>query len=214
MPTDDDNDLILLRDTWAALCAETGVTRYDLAFRLIADAYTEPARHYHNSRHIADCLREFEAVRTQCEHPLAVAAAMLFHDLVYEPGRHDNEECSADEAALALGALRWPAPTIDAVRAMILATKHLNIPATPDAAIMTDIDLAILGKSPDAFDAYERAIRQEYAHVPDLDFRAERSAVLRNFLARPRIYATDQFAAQYEMQARQNLGQLVGRLES
>jgi predicted metal-dependent HD superfamily phosphohydrolase len=208
-----DDDLVLLKDTWAAVCAETGVVRHDLAFQLIASAYADPARHYHNTRHIADCLREFQPVRALCERPLAVAAALLFHDYVYAPTRHDNEERSADEAAMALAALRWPPLTIDAVRSMILATRHAHPPDSADAAIVVDIDLAILGKPADEFDAYERAIRQEYAHVPAAEFRTGRAAVLRNFLARPRIYATDHFAARYEMRARQNLGQSIASLE-
>jgi predicted metal-dependent HD superfamily phosphohydrolase len=199
------DDLTLLKDTWAELCAETGVTRHDLAFQLIASTYAEPARHYHTARHIADCLREFQPVRGLCGRPLAVAAALLFHDHVYEPTRHDNEERSADEAAMALAALRWPPLTIAAVRSMILATRH--------APIVDDIDLAILGKPSDDFDAYEKAIRREYAHVPAEEFRTGRVAVLRHFLARPRIYATDHFAARYEMQARQNLGQSIAGLE-
>jgi predicted metal-dependent HD superfamily phosphohydrolase len=213
MATAATDDLALLRDTWGSLCAETGVTRHELAFQFIASTYADPSRHYHNTSHIAASLRELESVRTLSERPLAVAAALLFHDFVYDPTRHDNEQRSAEEAATALGALRWPPPTVDMVRAMILATRHTHPPDSADAAIVADIDLAVLGKPPEAFEAYEAAIRQEYAHVPAAEFRAARAAVLRQFLARPRIYTTDHFAARYEMQARQNLGRSIASLE-
>jgi predicted metal-dependent HD superfamily phosphohydrolase len=212
MPTTAD-DRSVLKDTWASLCAETGIGRADLAFELIAHAYEGPTRHYHNTRHVAECLRELEPVRGMCQRPLAVAAVLLFHDYVYEPTRQDNEERSAAEAATALAALRWPPLTIDAVRAMILATRHATPPTSVDEAIVVDVDLAILGKPAEEFEAYERGIRQEYAHVPADEFRAARSGVLRQFLARPRIYATDHFAARYEMRARQNLGQSIAGLE-
>jgi predicted metal-dependent HD superfamily phosphohydrolase len=97
---------------------------------------------------------------------------------------------------------------------MILATKHSGAPATGDAAIVSDVDLSILGKPADEFEAYERAIRREYEHVPAETYRAGRAAVLRQFLSRPRIYNTDHFAARYEMAARQNLAGSLGALSA
>lgn len=129
-------------------------------------------------------------MRSTCADPLAVEAALLFHDYEYNPARNDNEERSAEEAGMALRAIGWPQARIDAVRGLIVATKHAAAPATPDEAVVADVDLSILGKPPQAFDAYERAIRKEYAHVPDDAFRAGRAAVLRSFLSRPRIYST------------------------
>ena len=206
------DDLLILKNTWAALCAGAGVTRYELAFQLIELAYTAPNRHYHDARHIADCLEKLEAVRPMFSDALAASAALLFHDFVYDPVRADNEEASADEAGMALHAIGWPVPRVDAVRNLILATRHAAPPTTPDAALVADIDLSILGAPPDAFARYEAAIRREYAHVPDDAYRAGRASVLHGFLARPRIYATDHFAARYESTARQNLGRSLSLL--
>lgn len=202
----------MLKNTWAALCAGAGVTRYELAFQLIELAYTAPGRHYHNARHVADCLAKLEAVRPMFADALAASAALLFHDYVYDPARHDNEEASADEAGMALHAIGWPAPRVETVRGLILATRHAAPPATPDAALVADIDLSILGAAPDEFARYEAAIRREYAHVPDDAYRAGRASVLHGFLARPRIYATDHFAARCESAARQNLGRSLSLL--
>ena len=208
-----DEDLALLKAAWAATCAAVGVERYELAFQLIEDAYTAPDRHYHNVKHVADCLRELAPVRPKCDDALAAETALLFHDYEYNPTRHDNEERSADEAAMALRALGWQGERIETVRALVLATKHAGAPGTPDAMIVVDVDLSVLGKPPETFDAYERAIRKEYADVPDDAFRAGRSAVLRGFLSRPRIYATEEFASKYEMTARQNLGRSLSALQ-
>lgn len=206
-------DVQLLRATWAALCEITGVARHELAFQLIASAYAESHRHYHNAHHVAECLRELAPMRGLCEQPLAASAAMLFHDYVYYPARHDNEQRSADEAMAALRAIGWGQPDSDAVRGIILATKHETAPSTTDAAIVCDIDLSILGKPAQEFDAYERAIRKEYVHVPEVAYRAGRAAVLRGLLSRASIYATDPFRVRYEMTARQNLGQSIAALE-
>ena len=207
-----EHDLDVLRRAWAATCAAAGVTRFELAFQLIQDAYTAAGRHYHNAAHVADCLRELAPVRASCDDAGAVEAALLFHDYVYDPARHDNEERSADEAATALRALGWAGDRIVVVRGLILATKHSATPATPDAAIVVDIDLSILGKPPEQFDAYEVAIRKEYGHVAESAFRSGRAAVLHGFLSRSRIYSTDSFASRYEMAARQNLGRSLSLL--
>jgi predicted metal-dependent HD superfamily phosphohydrolase len=204
-------DLDLLHTTWSAVCAATGVLRHELAFQLLAAAYGEPHRHYHNARHIAQCLAELGPVRGMIDQPLAAEAAVLFHDYVYDPTRHDNEQRSAAEAAAALRAVGWRDPLVDSVRAMILATDHAR-PPSGDAAAVVDVDLAILGKGAEEFDAYERAIRREYAHVPDDAYRTGRAAVLHGFLSRPRIYTTDYFADRYEMAARRNLGRSLGAL--
>jgi predicted metal-dependent HD superfamily phosphohydrolase len=208
-----DEDLDVLRGAWAGLCAVTGVARHELAFGLIALAYSEPHRHYHNTHHVAECFRELDPVRQTCARPLEVDAALLFHDYLYDPTRHDNEDRSADEAASALRALGWTTPAAQAVRELIRATKHASEPATADAAIVADVDLAILGKAQAEFEAYERAVRREYEHVPEPAYRAGRATVLRQFLGRPQIYVTDYFAGKYEMAARQNLGQSVAALE-
>jgi predicted metal-dependent HD superfamily phosphohydrolase len=77
-----------------------------------------------------------------------------------------------------------------------------------------DIDLSILGGPPDEFDAYERAIRHEYAHVPGEAFASGRARILRGFLARGWIYATELFRERYETAARENLRRSLARLES
>ena len=209
-----DEDLAVLKGAWAGVCAATGVARFDLAFGLIEYAYSGPTRHYHNVRHVADCLREFAAVRPGCHDAGAVEAALLFHDYEYDPTRHDNEERSADEAARALRAVDWPGLRVEQVRELILATRHAAAPATPDACVVVDVDLSILGQTTTAFDDYERAIRKEYAHVPEDAFRTGRATILSGVLSRPRIYATDYIATRYEMSARENLGRSLAALRS
>lgn len=134
-------------------------------------------------------------------------------DCVYDPTRGDNEERSADAASAELAALGRDGPFIGRVRELILATKHSARPETGDAGIVADIDLSILGKAPDVFDAYDRAIRREYGHVDGDAFAAGRARVLRNFLARPAIYSTTLFLERYERAARENLARAVARWE-
>ena len=204
-----------LLDEWATLCAERNVFHPEITDQLPAPlaAYARPERHYHNVHHVAECLRELDAVRAGFENPAAAGAALLFHDCVYDPTRGDNEERSADAASAELADLGWDGPFIGRVRELILATKHSAGPGTGDAGIVADIDLSILGKEPDVFDAYDRAIRREYGHVDDEAFAAGRAEVLREFLARPAIYSTATFRKGYELAARENLARAIARLE-
>ena len=76
---------------------------------------------------------------------------------------------------------------------------------------MIDLDLAILAASVADFEAYEAAIRREYAFVPDDMFAAGRSKVLKSFLARHRIYLSP-CMAETEMRARANIARSLNNL--
>jgi predicted metal-dependent HD superfamily phosphohydrolase len=205
-----------LLEGWAGLCATQNVLHAEIIDRLPAPlaAYARPERHYHNVRHVADCLRELDAVRAECDDPTAAGAALLFHDCVYDLTRGDNEERSAEAASAELAALGWDEPFIGRVRELILATKHSTGPETGDAGIVADIDLSILGKPRGVFDAYDRAIRTEYGHVEDEAFAAGRARVLRRFLERPMIYLTEIFRERCEAAARENLARAIVRWEA
>ena len=51
-------------------------------FNRLVTAYNAPQRHYHNFAHIRHCLDEFETVNEICPQPVAVQAALWFHDVV------------------------------------------------------------------------------------------------------------------------------------
>lgn len=176
--------------------------------------YSEPQRHYHNLQHIHSCLEELEANLNLCHSPGTVFAAIWFHDCVYDPTRADNEERSAEIASQMLEAAGLNPSAIDHVRRLILATRHHQPAQDQDEAVMVDIDLAILGKPAADFDVYERAIRMEYAHIPDTAFAAGRSKVLRHFLLKPRIFQTEPFHYRFESTARANLSRSLKKLAS
>ena len=211
----DDADDRLVRDAWETLLANQNLLHPEAGswFEPVRRAYQEPHRHYHNLHHVAECLREWQAVRPSCRDADAVLAAVLFHDCVYDPTRHDNEERSAEFASRELRALGYPQSFLDTASGLILATRHAAVPADPDGQTLVDIDLAILGKPREEFDAYERAIRLEYAHVPDDAFRAGRARILQGILARPSVYSTPHFRERYEQTARANLLRSLERLK-
>lgn len=180
--------------------------------RLVA-AYSENIRHYHNLQHLEECLNESDRVRSVAGTPFAVEAALWFHDAVYDPHSTTNEEDSAKLAAESFEAAKVPRETIELVCALILCTKTHDSGAVPDAALLIDIDLAILGQSSERFWEYERAIRAEYAWVPAPTFAEKRAEILTRFLQRPAIYRTEPFRAKYEAAARANLQAAIARLQ-
>ncbi|MBX3162595.1 MAG: hypothetical protein KF773_41925 [Deltaproteobacteria bacterium] len=178
--------------------------------RTLAEAYGEPHRAYHTAAHIAEVLRWFDVVADEAgwDDPLAAYQAILFHDVVYDATRGDNEARSAEIAARVGGA------GARACELILLTAKHgsLEAVADRDTAHFLDADTAILGAPPADFDAYDAAIRVEYRHVPDDLYRAGRGAFLAKMRARPRIFFSELFHARLDARARENLDRAIARL--
>jgi predicted metal-dependent HD superfamily phosphohydrolase len=71
-----------------------------------------------------------------------------------------------------------------------MATRHDAPVHDEDAALLVDIDLAILGSPLQRFERYDEDIRKEYRWVPGFVYRRKRAEVLRQFLARQSLYHT------------------------
>jgi len=201
----------LNRERWNVLSRNAANNAAEWYVRL-TNLYSEPHRHYHNCRHIADCLGEFDSVRHLASEPEAVELALWFHDAVYDPRAADNEERSAE-----LGRKFVQESGIgkeSTIVQLVLATKHHDGASHRDATLMIDIDLSILGQAGERFWNYERQIRREYEWVPENIFAAKRAEILERFLSRPKIFGTEFFFSKYESQARANLQESIRRLRS
>lgn len=192
--------------TWAALQCVPAAGLFDE----LLQAYRQQQRHYHTLQHLGECLQLHTESAHLAQHPADIGLALWFHDAVYDVHATDNEARSADWAAAALHTAGASTATQQHVHALIMATEHTAAPMAGDAALLADIDLAILGAAPARFAEYERQIRQEYAWVPEDVFTEKRQAVLHSFNARPRIYSTDLFYDRLEAPARANLKQALG----
>ncbi|MEI9417820.1 HD domain-containing protein [Mesorhizobium sp. Cs1321R2N1] len=179
--------------------------------------YQATSRHYHNLAHIDAMLALAGDYRTLLDDPEAVEAAIWFHDAIYDSRARDNEARSAALAEQKLAG-RIDAGRLGRISAMILATATHQLPlfddvaAIRDASLFLDMDLSILGAAPEAFDAYERAVRREYGWVEEPMWRAGRGAVLKTFLARSHIFHTQEFRQRFEPQARLNIARSLQAL--
>ena len=178
--------------------------------------YQAPGRHYHGLAHVEALLALARQYRADLADPQAVEAAIWFHDAIYDSRRGDNERRSADLAREMLAG-RIDARRLERIATMIEATAAHEPPvfdderASRDAALFLDMDLSILGSDPQAFDAYEDAVRREYGWVGEDDWKAGRGAVMKTFLARPRIFHTEEFR-RLEAPARENIARSLARL--
>lgn len=202
------------------------IDRFDLPDGLadaLQAAYAAPPRAYHHFGHVREVLRHYDDVAAGpgWSQPREVGLAVLYHDAIYQAGRGDNEARSADLAREHLE--RWlPDAGIDADRVadlILLTARHgqhapQDFPADAagdDTRHFLDCDMAILGAAPDAFDAYDRAIAEEYRGVvPAWLYRRKRRSFLRGLLASERIYLGDFHHARLEARARENLARATG----
>lgn len=181
-------------------------------------AYATPQRAYHHFGHVEALLGHFDEVAAGpgWTRPREAWLAMLYHDAVYRPGRRDNEARSAELAAHDIA--RWlPAAGLDVAHVMDLielTARHGALspgelgegPDGDDRRNFLDCDMAILGADAAAFDAYDRAIAEEYrGAVPGWLYRINRRRFLRGLLRRERIYLGDFFHARLDLAARANL---------
>jgi predicted metal-dependent HD superfamily phosphohydrolase len=81
-----------------------------------------------------------------------------------------------------------------------------------DLAVLLDLDLSTLAAAPAEYRTCAQAIRREYAQVPDELYRPGRRRILEGFLARGRIYRTDQLHALWEERARANISGEIAEL--
>jgi predicted metal-dependent HD superfamily phosphohydrolase len=199
----------LFSDAWAEIARRRGCERgmVEVVLNELLRAYSEPNRQYHTIDHIASLLRQLEKHGLLIVDRETVTLAILFHDVVYDPVQEDNEERSAALAREQLSSAGFPDEVVGKVERYILASKHSDdtrIP-DPDLAVFLDLDLSILAASPPEYLAYAQAIRREYRHIPDKLYRTGRQRILREFLARERIFGTDQLHMLWEERARANI---------
>ena len=193
---------------WRELARRAGIAegKVEPILQDLCRRYSEPGRAYHNLDHIAamlDTVTDFTGI---VHDDVAVRLAVWFHDAVYDPRRNDNEEESAAYASVALSRAGALPTLLPAVERLILATKtHQTPPDDTDCQILLDGDLTVLGSSAADYDRYAWAIREEYAWVPEDEYRAGRKKVLEGFSERDRLYYTEALFETHEAVARANL---------
>lgn len=206
-----------LRSSWFNLLEQLQVDKNlgESIFANLIKAYSDSARHYHNLYHLQHILNSLTEVRESIVNFPALQLCAWFHDYIYTPQAIDNEMESAIAAEKILSRLKIDFDTLRLVQQIILSTrKHEPFLKETDNLIFLDVDLSILGTSPNKYLAYSQAIRKEYSHLSDRDYQKGRKQILTQFLARKRIYHTDYFYKRLEFSAKRNLQTEINSLVS
>lgn len=193
---------------WRAACARLGAVGGvpaildDLVVR-----YSEPHRRHHTLEHVAEILGHVDdllGAGESAQDPPVIELAAWFHDAVYDPAAGDNEARSADLAIELLGGAGMDVTRVGAVAELVLSTAR-HVPGGPDAAVLIDADLAVLGADRQRYLRYALDIREEYRAVGDEPYRAGRGEVLHQLLDRPLLYHTGTMRRWRQDRARVNL---------
>ncbi|XP_067677643.1 uncharacterized protein [Haliotis asinina] len=201
---------------WTELCHDIGVAVEvaDKWWTTIVNKYTEDQRHYHTLDHIADMCVFYNNWKQRLRNSSAVALAIFFHDIVYDPKSSSNEQDSIQMFRDFAHEAELDAYLKDAAIQLIDATiTHVAVDNT-DLKFFLDFDMAVLGRPAEGYSNYASQIQREYGHLDNATFNSKRSQVLQNFLARDHIFSTEEFTQLYEGKARSNMAKEITLLQS
>ena len=167
--------------------------------------YSNKKRHYHTLAHLDHLLSQLTYVKAEIQNWDVVLFTLYYHDIVYNSLKGNNEEKSAELAEKRLSRTSLQTEDIQLCKAQILATKSHQYAQDEDTNYFTDADLSILGQEWEAYSAYYKNVRKEYAIYPNFLYNKGRKKALIHFLQMDRLFKTDFFYEQYEKQARENL---------
>lgn len=171
----------------------------------IEKRYSESGRHYHTLVHLDNLSRELIPFRNKFSNWHTIVFSIVYHDIVYNPLKSNNEEKSADFAVARLSRSSFPPTETERCKRIILATRAHQADADHDVNLFTDADLSVLGSETTDYFNYAAQIRKEYSVYPDFLYWPGRKKVLKHFLDMPSIFKTGEFRDRYEKKARLNL---------
>nr|XP_037288995.1 uncharacterized protein LOC119181857 [Rhipicephalus microplus] len=156
----------------------------DSWWRLIRQRYGEPSRHHHNLDHLNHMAELWAEYADHLSNPRAVALALFFQYLEYDPKSQDNEErCIEDFRRFA---------------------EEARIPTVEADTLFAHCQ----------YKDYTEKVRLEYSFVPDAIYKSLRSKVLRSFLQIPNIFSTEPFRRLYEERAKSNIRDEIAELDT
>lgn len=185
----------------------------------VATRYNDTQRAYHSLAHIQQLFAQFDQTMTYLHEPHLIALALYYHDVIYDPTRSDNELKSAEYMVDKLKHYLSDDQRRTIYALIIMTATHqldglTDSDKCSDAAYLLDMDLSILGTPWPQYERYAQAVRQEYAHVSDIDYRVGRIAVLKKLLTHPKIYLTQYYYKRLERQARENMAREITLLRA
>lgn len=205
------------RSSFVRAVRGAGATAPDDALEQLADTLVErwsgEGRHFHDLKHLATVLHRVDELSQETHNPDLVRLAAWYHGAVFTAEKREAYALKGGEQTLAsaelarkeLTALGVPAVKADRVAGLVDSMlRHLPPAGDVDAQVLNDADLSMLACEPQNYKTYCRAVREEYAHIPDRDFLRARIRILERLLERGPIYSSP-LGRSWESAARQNV---------
>lgn len=183
----------------------------DGVWQSLQQHYQEPHRHYHNLRHITQCLRELDLAKDHIVEFRATEMALWFHDIIYHYGARDNEILSAAYFRDVAGS-GMPAHYIDRVCEFIIATQHTGAAQDTSVAFVVDIDLSGFGLPWEAYRADSDALRLEAENISDDKYYEGKLRFLGELQTWPNLYQSPFFRDRLEARAQANIARYTASL--
>ena len=141
---------------------------YHSELSIIKEKYNEPHRYYHNWDHVLDLMNkaiEQNIVSTD------LIIAIVYHDVVYDPRRNDNEERSLDFYNFS--------EHNKIVRDAILNTKEHLVTDNEISNQLNSLDMSVLHGDFKTFMEYEHKIFKEFQYVDYDTYKEKRVEFLK-----------------------------------
>ncbi|NQX88262.1 MAG: hypothetical protein HRT77_06330 [Halioglobus sp.] len=180
-------------------------------WRTLRGNYQEPFRHYHNLRHLSQCLREIDGAGEHVTEARATELAIWFHDIVYVYGAHDNEARSAEFFRESAGD-DMPVDFVNRVCEFIMATRHTGAAQDEAVALLVDIDLSGFGLPWTDYLADSDALRLEAQGVGDEQYYMGKLRFLAELQRWPSLYQSSYFRERLEDRAQSNITRYTAQL--
>lgn len=176
----------------------------ELGDRLL-QRWSEPHRHYHDPRHLAQMLDAL-ALLGKGRPPLEVVLAAWFHDAVYAGVPGTDERASAALAETELEAIGLASRQVSEVSRLVeLTIDHDPDPADTNGVLLVDADLSILGQPAGRYQMYVRDVRFEHPDLDESSFIVARTRIVAALLEVQTLFRSDLGQRLWLGRARENL---------
>lgn len=211
-------DFELLKKYWKNSCDyfKINVEKQLKWWDILVEYYSMDFRYYHTLNHIEKMLMQTtENQKLISKNIKLFEFACWFHDVIYYPSEKDNEEKSiklfeefSHEILLSKSDIKYVCKLIEVTK------THKIEDSENDAKLFIDLDLSILGSTPEEYHKYSEMIKLEYSYLPLENYIKGRISVLQKFLERTHIFLTCEFQEKYEAKARENIATELKKLQN
>ena len=181
----------------------------------ILEHYTKKWKFYHNLNHIYSFLDLFQKYNKYIINDKnEFLISIFFHDIIYIPSRNDNEEESINIFNEFFSKTNPKNLKQEKVKEFMIETKNhlLSKNYSDELNFFMDMDMQIIAD--ENWEDYENKIRKEFCYLSDIDYKNKRKQFLQSLLNKEKIFRTKIFYDDYEQKARNNINNIINRLNT